>query len=241
VQWDDQLGLGLLYMHARHYSPALGRFLQPDPDRSEANLYAYAANNPVTELDPDGTCFIVCAVANALLDTAIYFATTDRSQWSLQGAASAAAVGAVTGFLGVGLISKVAKIGVMARAASKIASKVPTATRAVKRIVSATRKVDQAAIRSAAKHRLLPDAVQRIGKHAAQRMSQRGVTRKMVDVAVRKGERYWDPLNRSVAHVMRGGMASGRDLLVGRNPVTGRITTTIVGRRLIRARMERLK
>lgn len=45
VQWDDQLGLGLLYMHARHYSPALGRFLQPDPDRSEANLYAYAADN----------------------------------------------------------------------------------------------------------------------------------------------------------------------------------------------------
>ena len=32
VQWDNELGLGLLYMHARHYSPALGRFLQPDPD-----------------------------------------------------------------------------------------------------------------------------------------------------------------------------------------------------------------
>jgi RHS repeat-associated protein len=60
VQWDAQLGLDLAYMHARHYSPALGRFLQPDPDRSEANLYRYVANNPVTELDPDGTCFIVC-------------------------------------------------------------------------------------------------------------------------------------------------------------------------------------
>jgi RHS repeat-associated protein len=45
VGWDDQLGLDLAYMHARHYSPALGRFVQPDPDRSEANLYAYAANN----------------------------------------------------------------------------------------------------------------------------------------------------------------------------------------------------
>ena len=45
MQWDDQLGLGLVYMHARHYSPALGRFVQPDPDRSEANLYAYAANS----------------------------------------------------------------------------------------------------------------------------------------------------------------------------------------------------
>ena len=70
VQWDDQLGLGLLYMTARHYSPALGRFVQPDPDRSEANLYAYAANNPVTEMDPDGTCFIVCQlVVGALIDS----------------------------------------------------------------------------------------------------------------------------------------------------------------------------
>ena len=54
------LRLGLLYMHARHYAPTLGRFLQPDPDGSEDNLYTYAANSPATELDPDGTCFILC-------------------------------------------------------------------------------------------------------------------------------------------------------------------------------------
>lgn len=35
VQWDDQLGLGLEYMHSRHYPPALGRFLQPDPSATE--------------------------------------------------------------------------------------------------------------------------------------------------------------------------------------------------------------
>jgi RHS repeat-associated protein len=50
VQWDDSFGLGLLYMHARHYSPALGRFLQPDPDGSEANLYAYTT--PATTRSP---------------------------------------------------------------------------------------------------------------------------------------------------------------------------------------------
>ena len=124
-------------MAARHYSPELGRFVQPDPDRSEANLYAYAANNPVTEMDPDGTCFIVCAVANALLDTAIYFATTDSSEWSVQGAAGAAAVGAVTGFLGVGLLSKVGKIGAVAKVVNKVLTKVPKARqfmRVVKRV-----------------------------------------------------------------------------------------------------------
>jgi RHS repeat-associated protein len=54
VQWDDQFDLGLSYMHARHYSPKLGRFLQPDPARAEANPYGYAANNPVSRADPSG-------------------------------------------------------------------------------------------------------------------------------------------------------------------------------------------
>jgi RHS repeat-associated protein len=56
VQWDNQLGLGLHYMSARHYAPALGRFIQPDPSRLEINHYAYAANGPVTMIDPDGRC-----------------------------------------------------------------------------------------------------------------------------------------------------------------------------------------
>ena len=53
VQWDA--GLGLHLMGARHYSPALGRFLQPDPPALEENLYAYVANNPLTDSDPSGT------------------------------------------------------------------------------------------------------------------------------------------------------------------------------------------
>ena len=54
VQWDDFSGLGLLYMHARHYSPSLGRFIQPDPPAAEANLYQYAGSNPITSSDPTG-------------------------------------------------------------------------------------------------------------------------------------------------------------------------------------------
>ena len=45
-------------------------FVQPDPDRSEANLYAYAADNPVTEMDSDGTCSIVCQlIVGAVIDS----------------------------------------------------------------------------------------------------------------------------------------------------------------------------
>lgn len=54
---------GLYYYGARHYNPAVGRFMQPDPlylemhrlaDPQQLNLYAYARNNPTTFNDPTG-------------------------------------------------------------------------------------------------------------------------------------------------------------------------------------------
>ena len=46
----------LYYYRARYYNPRLMRFLQPDPlgMRGEANPYAYAMNNPITNIDPSG-------------------------------------------------------------------------------------------------------------------------------------------------------------------------------------------
>ena len=47
---------GLYYYRARIYSPALGRFLQPDPIgyADGMNMYAYCGNNPVNYIDPWG-------------------------------------------------------------------------------------------------------------------------------------------------------------------------------------------
>jgi RHS repeat-associated protein len=53
VRWEPTSELHL--MGARHYSPALGRFIQPDPAALEDNPYAYAGNNPVSYIDPTGT------------------------------------------------------------------------------------------------------------------------------------------------------------------------------------------
>jgi RHS repeat-associated protein len=51
---------GLVYMQARYYEPAVGRFLSGDPvgpapeNTFSFNRYDYANNNPVKNIDPDG-------------------------------------------------------------------------------------------------------------------------------------------------------------------------------------------
>ncbi|MEW5873327.1 MAG: RHS repeat-associated core domain-containing protein [Chloroflexota bacterium] len=44
----------LIYLRGRYYSQGTGRFTQIDPTRLEANLYLYAAANPLRFVDPSG-------------------------------------------------------------------------------------------------------------------------------------------------------------------------------------------
>ena len=71
------------YMHARHYTPALGRFLSVDPvmdvkrhlrEPQGWNRYSYVMNNPVKSVDPDGRETFVVIVAPAGVDNPKGFA-----------------------------------------------------------------------------------------------------------------------------------------------------------------------
>ena len=53
----DTPGSGLLQLGARFYRPEIGRFIQQDPIGEGMNWYAYAGNNPVTRVDPEGLFF----------------------------------------------------------------------------------------------------------------------------------------------------------------------------------------
>ncbi len=107
-QSDDDLGL--VYMQARYYDPAIGRFYSNDPvgytnanPVMSFNRYMYANNNPYKYTDPDGRFCVPCAAAvvGATVNTVAYFVTTDTSNMSASeiaaGAGRAALTGAVVG------------------------------------------------------------------------------------------------------------------------------------------------
>ena len=62
--------IGLTYMQARYYDPAIGRFMGTDPNgvnlgiQSSFSIYAYGGNNPYKYVDPDGREISVSVIGN---------------------------------------------------------------------------------------------------------------------------------------------------------------------------------
>jgi RHS repeat-associated protein len=75
-----------------------------------------------------------------------------------------------------------------------------------------------------------------LSTHALDRLAERGITKDMIEVGISKGAKFFDPKNKTINYVLKGGFASGKDLLIGTNPLTGRITTAIRGTNLVSSR-----
>ena len=62
--------------------------------------------------------------------------------------------------------------------------------------------------------------VSRYIPHASGRLAERGISQAMVDVALRRGTRYFDPKHGTIAHVLNQGFASGRSFTTWWDPLT---------------------
>jgi hypothetical protein len=98
-----------------------------------------------------------------------------------------------------------------------------------------------AAVTAATARRLTSEAAERgltLSEHAIMRLAGREahVSLSAVQRTLARGQQFFDPKNQVINSVLRGGMASGQSILVGRNPQTGLITTVITGSDLISSR-----
>lgn len=92
----DSAGTGLVYMQQRYYDPDVGGFISPDPimptpgNIYNFNRYAYANNNPIGNIDPDGRDDIVLfrPVASLLVgkfaDHTALLTGNDKTGWVYQ-------------------------------------------------------------------------------------------------------------------------------------------------------------
>ncbi len=69
---------GLMNYRARMYDPDLGRFYAVDPAGQLASPYAYAGNNPLIMVDPDGEWFFLIPM---LFGGAVNYAMSDNPTW----------------------------------------------------------------------------------------------------------------------------------------------------------------
>jgi RHS repeat-associated protein len=140
---DSESGLDIYYYGARYYDPELGRFLGIDPLASKYpswSPYAYAADNPLRNVDPNGkvveTVIDVASVGMSAVD--LY----NDPSWANAGWLALDVVSAAIPFVpAVGAVRHAAKLGGVVKAigltgdASKTAKKIQTVANEAETVV----------------------------------------------------------------------------------------------------------
>jgi len=201
---ESSLAIQPIQMGARVYIPELGRFLQVDPiEGGTLNSYVYALD-PVNQRDTNGK-FVETALDVA---SVAYDAEQMRQDPSLMNAGMLAwsIVAVMIPFIPGSYTAKAAS------AATKYVTKVfePVVSKIVPKTV--------------------PSAI-KISVHAEERMTQRGITKAMVNKALSVGVKYNDIQNpNTVAYIVREGMASGKTLQIVTNRQSDTLVTAMIRR-----------
>ncbi len=236
--WFLDVGPGLYDFKARVWSPDLATFLQPDEFgylTRTGTLWSWPGQNPYRWRDPSGRDAEEWFLRNA--------DNLQAGAEAVSGAALTLATGGLAGeLLGLGSLDALG-LGAASGAGAIVVDSGAAATTAVvaeaaeNQCSAAADGVEAAAAEGAeAGAGALAKSDLNIGVHTAERMAERGVNESMVRVALEKGTPFIDPKNGTINYVLREGFASGKDLLVGTNPLTGKITTVIRGSDLIAPR-----
>ena len=120
---------GLDYMLERSYAFDIGRFLRPDPMADEypgISPYAYANNNPLKYVDPDGSVAVFGAIFGAAIDVGVQIAIDGRSLNEID--LVSVGISAAAGATGVGLVSSVSKLSRVARLGVEVTTDVGFST-----------------------------------------------------------------------------------------------------------------
>ena len=197
---------------ARYYDSNLGRWLTPDPlaDKYPGwSPYNYVMNNPLRLIDPNGMG-INDSVAVANQQENEQQLKKDKQELS-EAWDNGDVLGVVGNFFEVlwdGVKTQTPTLSLMPEVGVIEVGTIETGTA----LVSTTN----------------------IGDHAAGRMAERNITSDMVKKTIEKGEKYFDPKNKSFNYIIKEGMASGKHIIVGTNTLSGKVTTAIVRSRLIK-------
>ncbi len=252
---DKMHGLNMYDYSARYYEPAIGRFTSMDPHAENyynISPYAYVTNNPINFIDPNGCDTIGVNNDNEVVweikaeGPDVVIGSTNEvevtpSSESGDDESSSVTVSVLPSLTwkrnvssvltnrGPGQSGRIDGLGAMSPEFLILSAGRGLLIRRVSSTVAKSVTTTSSSALTANSGRIY-------GAHVLQRMGERGITKKMAEAAITKGARYYDPKNNTINYVLKEGFASGKDLLVGVNNYTGKVTTVIRGSNLVNKR-----